>query len=168
MENEKLLLYGGIVACIVVIVWSFVQMMSCDAACEQRRIAAKIRNLPPAPPPPPPLPAHSNVSSECPGVVVAASENPGRFRKFPTAGLRSDWMGDQHTNPCAVYYQIFDGTLVFAADYGFGTSGWEEMPNSRQSWPVRIDLVASKNATVRWQYILCREWHPVMKEWRCR
>jgi hypothetical protein len=77
-------------------------------------------------------------------------------------------MGDRYTNPCAVYFEVLDGVMAFGRDYGVGVNNWEER-RGRMQWPVHIDLVAAAgDEPARWKYIVCREWHPVMKEWKCR
>ena len=112
---------------------------------------------------------NSNISTQCPGEVTESWEQPGGLRKFPTGGSRSNWMGDFHKNPCAVYYLIQEGVMQFSKDMGVGMYGWQEGTQPRTDWPVTIDAVGSALAKPsKWTYILCREWHPAMKEWRCR
>jgi hypothetical protein len=166
---SKNALIAGIAACAVVFVFALYKLLQCDQACQIGRVReAERQRRASEPPPPPPLPFGTNTTADCKGIVEERFEWPGQFRKFPTDAPRSNWMGDQHTNPCAVYFQILEGVMGFGTDYGMGVNGWEERPG-RSQWPVRIDLVAGAgNARAKWKYITCREWHPVMKEWRCR
>jgi hypothetical protein len=161
-------LIGGIAACACLFFVAVYKMASCDSDCRDARWErAERQRIAALPPPPPPLPPHPNVSETCDGTVHERTERPGQGRKFPTDAPRSNWMGDQYTNPCAVYFEILEGVIGFGTDYGVGVHWWEER-RGRTQWPVHIDLVAGSNGPARWKYIVCMEWHPVMKEWRCR
>jgi hypothetical protein len=158
----------GLVISVCVALYAVFKLTSCDKACQHVKSArAERQHLAALPQPPPPLPPHSNVNQTCDGSIHERIERPGRSRKFPSNAPRSDSMGDQYTNPCAVYFEILEGVMAFGTDYGFGVNGWEER-TGRTQWPVHIDLVAASNGPARWRYIVCRQWHPIMKEWKCR
>ena len=54
----------------------------------------------------------------------------------------------------------------FGTDYGFGVQGWFEEAG-RNNWPVQVDLIGARTGTATWRYILCKQWHPIMMQWRC-
>ncbi|MDR6305228.1 hypothetical protein GGQ85_002948 [Nitrobacter vulgaris] len=164
----KYALMAGIAFCACLFLLGVYKLAYCDKECRDAKwVRAERQRIAALPPPPPPLPPHSNVNQTCDGVIHERIERPGRSRKFPSNAPRSDWMGDQYTNPCAVYFEILEGVMAFGTDYGVGVNGWDERPG-RTQWPVHIDLVAAATRPARWRYIVCREWHPVMKEWKCR
>lgn len=162
----------GIIASIAVAFFGLFKLTYCDDQCQYRRRVAQQeeeqREFQRKNPPPPPLPAHSNISSDCTGIIIDRWETTGAWRKLPGGGYREGgW--NMHKNPCAIHYAIVDGLLAFGNDSGVGIYSWQEGNAPRAQWPVTIDLVQSARLQPsRWRVIFCREWHPVMKEWRCR
>jgi hypothetical protein len=75
-----------------------------------------------------------------------------------------------HKNPCAVFFRIEEGTMAFGTDHGVGVYTAPHVPQGHSPiGRMDFDLVAgAENKPARWTFIACREWHPIMKEWRCR
>jgi hypothetical protein len=140
------------------------QLANCAGAC------AGSKSQPPAraAAPPPPLPQGSNTSAECTGLAEVRWEASGRWRKLPNSGFRGEgWIG--HTNPCAVYFQVLEGAMSIGTDLGDNVRETHEGRGMRTTWPVHVDVVRSAfREPSRWKVIFCREWHPIMKEWKCR
>ncbi len=142
--------------------------MLCDqqsASMKQWKCAAESTS--PSPTRPSPSPQSTNVSAECPGEVTERWERPGQYRNFPTGGFRGDgW--NAHKNPCAVYFRIQEGTMAFGTDSGVGVyNAPHQSKGFMPQGPMTFDLVAGVDRPARWTFILCRQWHPAMKEWRC-